>query len=83
MTYVTYNPTRVSEANRPGVFLKFKAYLAGRRASREVTGELYSMTDRDLADLGMSRSDFRAIIDETFRKEYEQTLVSLEVTGKA
>jgi uncharacterized protein YjiS (DUF1127 family) len=44
------------------------AFTAWRQHARELN-ELYRFTDRDLADLGLSKSDLPAIEKGTFRRE--------------
>ena len=44
------------------------AWQEHRRRSRELR-ELYSLEERDLRDLGLSRSDFMAIHNGTYRRE--------------
>jgi uncharacterized protein YjiS (DUF1127 family) len=46
-----------------------RAYLAQRRARAEELRELYRCTDRELWDIGLSRSDFMAIENGTYRRD--------------
>jgi uncharacterized protein YjiS (DUF1127 family) len=39
------------------------------RRRRVLLGELMSLNDRDLADLGIGRADFPAILDGTYRRD--------------
>lgn len=43
-------------------------WTARRRKSRELR-ELYSLTERELSDLGLSRGDFHGVEHGTFRRE--------------
>lgn len=44
-------------------------YLAGRRAKAKERDALYSMSDRDLADIGLSRAEIPAALNGTYRDE--------------
>jgi uncharacterized protein YjiS (DUF1127 family) len=46
-----------------------RAYVAQRRARAEELRELYRCTDRELRDIGLSRSDFMAIEKGTYRRD--------------
>jgi uncharacterized protein YjiS (DUF1127 family) len=56
----------------PGLIAGFDrlaaSWQAHRRRSREL-GELFSLDERDLRDLGLSRSDFMAIRHGTYHRE--------------
>jgi uncharacterized protein YjiS (DUF1127 family) len=48
---------------------QLRTYLAQRRARAEELRELYRFTDRELWDIGLSRSDFMAIERGTYRRD--------------
>lgn len=47
-------------------FARIRDRLAARRARREAYNELADMSDRDLADIGIARTDIPAVLDGTF-----------------
>ncbi|KIN73099.1 hypothetical protein Z949_2281 [Sulfitobacter guttiformis KCTC 32187] len=66
MTYFTDTHAAVSQ--QPSRIAAFFAAIAlkarQRKAYRTTYNELYTLTARDLADLGMSRGDFRRLSRE-------------------
>lgn len=48
-------------------------FIASWRREREAVRELSRLTDRELADLGISRSDIRDVAGETARDEALRT----------
>ena len=52
----------------PERFHHLRVYWAARRARARELRELYSCSDRELSDMGLSRSDFLAIEKGTFRR---------------
>ena len=66
MTYFTYTNAAVStQPSRIAAFFDAIALkMRQRKAYRQTYNELCTMTARDLADLGMSRADFRRISKE-------------------
>lgn len=66
MTYFTDTNTAVSaQPSRIAAILETVALkMRQRKAYRRTYNELCTMTERDLADLGMSRSDFRRLAKE-------------------
>ncbi|MEH6829919.1 DUF1127 domain-containing protein [Sulfitobacter sp.] len=66
MTYFTDTNVAVSaQPSRIAAFFDAIALKARqRKAYRQTFNELCTMTSRDLADLGMSRSDFRRLSKE-------------------
>ncbi|UNC13288.1 DUF1127 domain-containing protein [Acidiphilium multivorum] len=49
-------------------FARVSAWFAERRAAREAYRELQSLSDRELADLGISRADIRAVVNGTYQR---------------
>lgn len=47
-----------------GLTAQFKAHLARRAVYNQTVRELLTLSDRELADLGISRSDIRAVAHE-------------------
>jgi uncharacterized protein YjiS (DUF1127 family) len=43
----------------------YRAHRADMRAARQTFNELSAMTDRDLADIGIARSEIRHIASQT------------------
>ncbi|QUJ75126.1 DUF1127 domain-containing protein [Sulfitobacter albidus] len=65
MTYYTDTAVRTAAPSRIAAFWDaITLKLRQRRAYRRTFNELSMMTARDLADLGMSRADFRRIARE-------------------
>ncbi len=52
-----------------GLFRRLVAILAEWRRRRAVMQEMAMMTDRELADIGLSRADLRHIFDPRFAAE--------------
>jgi len=50
-------------------FGQISNYLIARRRRAKQLQDLYGMNDRELWDLGLSRSDFPAIEDGTYRRD--------------
>jgi uncharacterized protein YjiS (DUF1127 family) len=46
-------------------FIKFRNWLHDRNEYRKAVEELYAMTDRDLADIGIVRCDIEAIVRQS------------------
>jgi uncharacterized protein YjiS (DUF1127 family) len=51
-------------AETPGLFARFRQAVADRRAYRAIHDELNALTDRELADLDLSRLRLRDIARE-------------------
>ncbi len=51
-----------------GLFQRLRASWAQRRAVERQMQELYRSSDRELWDMGLSRSDLREIAKGTYRK---------------
>jgi uncharacterized protein YjiS (DUF1127 family) len=49
-------------------FARVGAWFAERRAAREAYRELQSLSDRELADLGISRADIRSVVNGTYQR---------------
>ncbi|MBC7477139.1 MAG: DUF1127 domain-containing protein [Pseudorhodobacter sp.] len=65
MAYVNSRSSSVSIADRFAAFFKFgKDALERRRVYLQTVTELTNLSDRDLADLGLSRSNINAIARE-------------------
>ncbi len=66
MTYFT--DTNVAVSTQPSriaaLFNAIAVKMRQRKAYRQTYNELCTMTSRDLADLGMSRADFRRLSKE-------------------
>ncbi|MDE2335551.1 MAG: DUF1127 domain-containing protein [Rhodospirillales bacterium] len=50
------------------LFAALAEWNRGRRRRRELAAELASMSELELHDLGISRADFPAILDGSFRR---------------
>ncbi len=62
MTFYSDTTTAIAGPSRIAAFFSaISLKLRQRRAYRTTFNELCTMTERDLADLGMSRADFRRI----------------------
>ena len=48
-------------AEQPGIFARLRRAVAGHRAYLAILAELDALTDRDLADLGLSRLNVRDV----------------------
>ena len=65
MAYVNSRSSSVSIADRFAAFFKIsKEALERRRVYQQTVAELTNLSDRDLADLGLSRSNINAIAHE-------------------
>lgn len=68
MAYVTHNDRALADAPVWGSLATLKATLVQRfaqyRAYRSTVGELGMLTDRELADLGISRACIRDVAQE-------------------
>ena len=51
-------------AEQPGIFARLRQAIADQRAYLATYGELNALTDRDLADLGLSRLNVRDVARE-------------------
>ncbi|MEK0085206.1 DUF1127 domain-containing protein [Benzoatithermus flavus] len=52
--------------NEMTLYRRFRCWLAAERAARQVLAELSCYTDRELADIGLSRGDVPALAREAF-----------------
>ena len=59
---------RASAPALPALLSQFNAWRARRRERRQVIRELSAHTDRQLADMGITRGDIRAVAAGTFRR---------------
>lgn len=67
--HVLNTVTGLVAADRPASLkVRFQAWRAQRQERARIARELLSYTDRELADLGISRSDIPAIVNGTFRR---------------
>ncbi|MFG6082184.1 DUF1127 domain-containing protein [Paracoccus litorisediminis] len=66
----------VSEAALPRLARRLKAYLVARRVAGETRAQLEMNTDRDLADLGLSRFDINRIALQAGREAAAHILAS-------
>ncbi len=51
-----------SRRSKPGLFARIRAWME----RQSVLSELNDLTDRELADIGLSRADIRNVFDPTF-----------------
>ena len=58
------------------MFDKVFAYFQAQRENRRLSDEFASMTHRDFVDIGISSSDVPNILDENFKRLYNQALVT-------
>jgi uncharacterized protein YjiS (DUF1127 family) len=61
MTHVLNFSDYADHAVEPGVFARLRQAIANHRACRALHDELSALTDRELADLGLSRLNVRDI----------------------
>lgn len=61
-----------------GALLRFEAW----RRRRAELAELAALDDRDLADLGISRGDFHAILDGTYRRDQDAFGATAQAEGR-
>ena len=61
--------TKMWSFGSAGWLRRFGVQLAKRRARRLAMEELYRFSDRDLWDVGLSRSDVLSIEQGTFRRD--------------
>lgn len=72
MTTITFSH-RSSHAHRgegriAGLVAAFAAWRHERRQRSRLAHELANMSDAECHDIGISRADFRAILDGTYRR---------------
>jgi uncharacterized protein YjiS (DUF1127 family) len=68
-THVLNSAADLVSADRPvSLRARFLAWREKRRQRARMARELMSYTDRELLDLGITRSDIPAIINGTFRR---------------
>jgi len=65
-----YSPTddidHTSPVAKPGLFARFSIWLADQPRRRAVLNELRSMSDHELADIGLARADLHRVFDPEF-----------------
>lgn len=64
MAYATENSSRAQSAlasRIDGFLIDIRARLARRRVFRQTVNELASLSDRELADLGLNRTEIRRV----------------------
>jgi uncharacterized protein YjiS (DUF1127 family) len=59
-------------AGRPGFFARVRAWLRQAGERRAVIEELSMLTDRELADIGLARSDVPHVFDRAFGEFREE-----------
>jgi len=64
----TYRPMTPTGAVMGRLLASFDGWLFRRRERNELTRTLLKMSDRDLRDLGINRTDFPAIIGGSYRR---------------
>ncbi|MCI4663686.1 MAG: DUF1127 domain-containing protein [Neomegalonema sp.] len=68
MAITTTNHTTTVATGEPTILGRLiasaRSYLLRRRRVNETIAELDAMTDRDLADIGISRGDIRRVAEE-------------------
>ncbi len=67
-SFSTYRPVTPAGAVMGRLVAKFDTWLANRRERAELLRTLHLMGDRDLHDLGISRADFPAIVEGSYRR---------------
>jgi uncharacterized protein YjiS (DUF1127 family) len=50
------------QGKRIEMFEKLKVHIAKRQQNKRAISELHAMTDRDLADMGISRYDIERVV---------------------
>ncbi len=53
-----------------GLFARLRTWLAARRANEEAVAELARLSDHELADIGLVRSDLLRVTDPDFALTY-------------
>ncbi|MDE2334347.1 MAG: DUF1127 domain-containing protein [Rhodospirillales bacterium] len=53
-----------------GLFARLRTWLAARRANEEAVAELARLSDHELADIGLVRSDLLRVSDPGFASSY-------------
>jgi uncharacterized protein YjiS (DUF1127 family) len=78
-SYVDYSydepPARVIETPKPGIGRLLKMAVAGFadwRRRQAVMHEMEMLTDRELADIGLARSDLPRVFDPGFAADHER-----------
>ncbi len=63
------HPEHYAEARsrRPGLFAAISNRIAAHFERQRVLGELNGLSDRELTDIGLSRSDLPMVFEPTFR----------------
>lgn len=60
------------EARAPrGLFARLRAWASAAMRRRAVIAELNMLSDRDLADIGLTRADLPRVFDPEFVREHE------------
>ncbi len=67
-SFSTYRPVTPIGVVLGRFVAKFDTWLAHRRERAELLSTLHLMGDRDLHDLGISRADFPAIVEGSYRR---------------
>ncbi|MTH79747.1 DUF1127 domain-containing protein [Paracoccus aestuariivivens] len=66
--------SQIKAAHNDSITRRIKAYFVGRRIERRTLDELGMTTDRELADLGLSRYDVRRVAELAGRQAAEKYL---------
>lgn len=61
------------------MFARIGAYLKAVHQNRRLADEFASMTERDLADIGISRADVPALLQENFDRLFAQALAERQL----
>ena len=60
---------------------RFQRYMQARRLERQTIAELSGLNDRDLHDLGISRSEIRSIARQSYDMVKAQTETNMNLKG--
>ncbi|MDD2867238.1 DUF1127 domain-containing protein [Neomegalonema sp.] len=64
------------------MFKSIVSYFSRQAQSRALASELGSMTDRQLADIGLSRGDIDFVVQQSYGAQPEQQIVAGDVYGR-
>ncbi len=88
--YFTDDHETMPENDEPSLFarigtgiVRLRTWLAARRANEEAVNELSRLSDHELADIGLVRSDLLRVNDAHFAATYNAERAAAGATGLA
>lgn len=69
-TNITPRATAQRRHHRAGLGQRLGRAITALRGRRAVLNELHSLSDRELSDIGITRSDIRRVFDPAFAAEH-------------